>query len=149
LGLSLIGGGVATTAGGVKLLRVFALYLNTMREVERLVHPHSVGQASAFSRRVRRSGAFIAWIFFMLFALSFTVVTLALTAVHVPFESAMVLAVATLSTTGPLITSASETPIDLVRLAPEAKILLSCAMILGRFETLAIIAMITPDLWRD
>ncbi|SMC74697.1 TrkH family potassium uptake protein [Primorskyibacter flagellatus] len=149
LGLSLIGGGVATTAGGVKLLRVFALYLNGMREIERLVHPHSVGRASAFTRRVRRSGAFIAWIFFMLFALSFTMVTMALTAVHVPFENAMVLAIATLSTTGPLITSASETPIDLVRLGAEAKIFLCAAMILGRFETLAIIAMITPDLWRE
>ena len=149
LGLSLIGGGVATTAGGVKLLRVFVLYLNGMREIEKLVHPSSVGRASAFTRRVRRSGAFIAWIFFMLFALSYTLVTMALTAVHVSFEIAMVLAIAALSTTGPLITSAAEAPVDLVRLGPEAKIILCGAMILGRFETLAIIAMITPDLWRD
>ena len=34
LGLALIGGGVATTAGGVKLLRVFALYQNGAREME-------------------------------------------------------------------------------------------------------------------
>ena len=36
MGLALIGGGVATTAGGVKLLRVFALYRNGVREMERL-----------------------------------------------------------------------------------------------------------------
>ena len=32
MGLALIGGGVATTAGGVKLLPVFALYQNGVRE---------------------------------------------------------------------------------------------------------------------
>ena len=35
MGLSLIGGGVATTAGGVKLLRVFALYQNGLREKQK------------------------------------------------------------------------------------------------------------------
>jgi Trk-type K+ transport system membrane component len=40
MGLALMGGGVATTAGGVKLLRVYALYKHGAREMERLVHPH-------------------------------------------------------------------------------------------------------------
>ena len=42
MGLALIGGGVATTAGGVKLLRVFALYLNGRRELERLATTSSI-----------------------------------------------------------------------------------------------------------
>ncbi|MDD9976877.1 MAG: TrkH family potassium uptake protein, partial [Boseongicola sp.] len=37
MGLAIFGGGVATTAGGVKLLRVYALYKHGLREMERVV----------------------------------------------------------------------------------------------------------------
>ncbi|MHA6261988.1 TrkH family potassium uptake protein [Arenibacterium sp. CAU 1754] len=148
MGLALIGGGVATTAGGVKLLRVYALYLNGMREMEKLVHPSSVSRENG-GKRIQKNGAFIAWIFFMLFALSLSLVTVTLTAMHVSFDQALVLSVATLSTTGPLIDIAAETPIKLVELSPWAKSVLCAAMVLGRLETLAIIALFTPDLWRS
>ena len=54
MGLCLIGGGVATTAGGVKLLRVFALYRNGRHEMERLVHPSSVSNADPMARRLQK-----------------------------------------------------------------------------------------------
>ncbi|WP_432817439.1 TrkH family potassium uptake protein [Sulfitobacter sp. JB4-11] len=149
MGLALIGGGVATTAGGVKLLRVFALYFNGAREMERLVHPHSVSGAGAAGRRLQSNGAFIAWIFFMLFALSLAGITLLLTLAGTSFDQALVLSVASLSTTGPLVDYASDTPIRLIELSLAAKAILSGAMVLGRLETLAIIALLTPDLWRS
>lgn len=148
LGLAMIGGGVATTAGGVKLLRIFALYLNGMREIERLVHPHSVGNAGALSQRIRRQGAFVAWIFFMLFALSLAFVTMALGGVGVPFDAALVLSISALSTTGPLTAVALEQPITLVELSAAAKLIFAAAMVLGRLETLAIIALLSRNLWR-
>ncbi|TMM54528.1 TrkH family potassium uptake protein [Sulfitobacter sabulilitoris] len=148
LGLSLIGGGVATTAGGVKLLRVFALYQNGIREMQRLVHPNSVSGAGSVGRRLQRNGAFIAWVFFMLFALSLTGVTLLLSMLGVSFEDALVLSIASLSTTGPLIEVASDAPIRLAELGPWAKAVFCGAMVLGRLETLAIVALLTPDLWR-
>jgi trk system potassium uptake protein TrkH len=149
MGLSLIGGGVATTAGGVKLLRVFALYLNGKRELERLVHPSSVSRVGKESRRLQRNGAFIAWIFFMLFALTLSALTMLLALFGVDFEDAVVLSIAGLSTTGPLLALAEETPIDLAELGPYAKSVFCAAMVLGRLETLAIIALLTPDLWRS
>jgi trk system potassium uptake protein TrkH len=148
LGLSLVGGGVATTAGGVKLLRVYALYLNGRRELERLVHPSSMGSSGPTSRRIRRKGAFIAWIFFMLFGLSMAVITVVLAALGQDFESAIVLSIATLSTTGPLIKSATTDPIVLLEVGSAAKLVLCAAMVLGRLETLAIIALFNPGLWR-
>ncbi|MGB7244801.1 MAG: potassium transporter TrkG [Sulfitobacter sp.] len=148
MGLALIGGGVATTAGGVKLLRVFALYQNGMREMERLVHPSSVSNAGSVGRRLQRNGAYIAWLFFMLFALSLTAVTLVLAFLGVDFEDAVVLSIAALSTTGPLIEMAAESPIRLAELSTAAKSILAAAMVLGRLETLAIVALLTPDLWR-
>ncbi len=149
MGLALIGGGVATTAGGVKLLRVFALYLQCLREMEKLVHPSSVPGRAHKGMRIHRGGAYIAWIFFMLFALSLALITVVLAALGVDFENAIVLSIATLSTTGPLIETASEVPVKLVDLTPWAKRVLCAAMVLGRLETLAIIALLTPDLWRS
>jgi trk system potassium uptake protein TrkH len=149
LGLALVGGGVATTAGGVKLLRVYAIYLNGRREMERLVHPSSVGRASAGSRRLRRQGTFIAWIFFMLFALSLALVTIVMAGLGQGFQEALVLAIAALSTTGPLTQAAAEVPIDLLAMSMPAKLVLCAAMVLGRLETLAIIALANPGLWRD
>ncbi|MEM1352484.1 MAG: potassium transporter TrkG [Pseudomonadota bacterium] len=148
LGLALIGGGVATTAGGVKLLRVFALYLHGKRELERLVHPSSVSRAGRESRRLQRNGAFIAWIFIMLFAISLAALTVIFALFGVEFEDALVLSIAGLSTTGPLVEWAAQTPIDLLLLEPQAKVVFCAAMVLGRLEALAIIALFAPDLWR-
>lgn len=149
MGAALIGGGVATTAGGVKLLRVYALYLNGQREMERLVHPSSVGRAGPRSRRMRREGAFVAWIFFMLFAMTLALVTVVLAALGMDFEQSVILAIAALSTTGPLTQIAGDVPIVLNQMGPVAKLVLCAAMVLGRLETLAIIALITPGVWRD
>jgi trk system potassium uptake protein TrkH len=148
MGLAMVGGGVAT-AGGVKLLRVYALYLHGQREVERLIHPSSVGRASGPGRRIRRQGAYIAWIFFMLFAMTLTALTAALALFGQGFESALILALSGLSTTGPLIHTASEDPIRLVELGTGAKLVYAAAMVLGRLETLALIALLNPAIWRD
>ena len=149
VGLSLIGGGVATTAGGVKLLRVYALYKHGLREMDRLVHPSSVGGSGAEARHLRRQGAYMAWIFFMLFALSVAVVMVSLSLTGLTFETTIVLTVASLSTTGPLASVAAETPVAYGALGSGAKVILAGAMVVGRLETLAIIALLNPDLWRS
>jgi trk system potassium uptake protein TrkH len=148
MGLALIGGGVATTAGGVKLLRVYALYMHGARELERLVHPSSVGGSGAQARRIRRQGAYVAWIFFMLFAMSIAAVMLAFALTGIGFEPAVVLTIAALSTTGPLAEVAVADPILYADLSDAAKLVFATAMVLGRLETLAIFALLNPGFWR-
>jgi len=148
IGMALIGGGVATTAGGVKLLRIYALYRHGEREQERLLHPSSIGGGGKDARRIRKQGAYISWVFFMLFALSIAAVMLMLSLTGVQFETAMVLAVSALSTTGPLASVAAETPIAYSGIPDAAKTILAFAMVLGRLETLAIIALFNPEIWQ-
>ncbi|NRB05734.1 MAG: TrkH family potassium uptake protein, partial [Rhodobacteraceae bacterium] len=148
MGLALVGGGVATTAGGVKLLRVYALYRHGLRETEVLIHPSAVPNDGDLNKRVRREGTFIAWIFFMLFAVSIAALTLAFTAAGVRFDVALVLTVSGLSTTGPLIDVGISNPVRLIDLSTTAKSIFAAAMVVGRLETLAIIALISPDVWR-
>lgn len=148
VGLAMIGGGVATTAGGVKLLRIFALYKHGLREMEKLVHPSSIGGAGAAARRLRRQGAFAAWVFFMLYALSIAVVMLALGLAGIRFDAGLIYTISALSTTGQLAYVATEVPLSYVGLGGVAQAVLALAMIVGRLETLAIIALLAPDMWR-
>lgn len=148
MGLALFGGGVATTTGGVKLLRVWALYLHGLREMDRLVHPSAVSRSRQGNSRIARKGAFFAWIFFMFFAISLMVLVLSFAAFGHDFEQSMVLAVAGLTTTGPLIDAAATLPIDLNGMSGSAKLTFCLAMILGRLELLAFIALITSGFWR-
>ncbi|EAQ03580.1 Trk system potassium uptake protein TrkH [Pseudooceanicola batsensis HTCC2597] len=149
MGLAIMGGGVATTAGGVKLMRVFALYLNGLQEMQRLVHPSAVSGIGVVARRIGRQGAYHAWVFFMLFAMSLAALMMLLALSGQNFEDSTVLAVSALTTTGPLLTLASETPIDLAGLGLGGKLVFAGGMVLGRLELLAFIALLNPDLWRD
>ena len=144
----MMGGGVATTAGGIKLLRVYALYKHGTRELGKLVHPNSVAPGGHLGRRIRRQGAYIAWVFFMLFVLSMAATMLALSIAGVGFENALVLAVAALTTTGPLAAHGAEAPIVYASLTPAAKGILAAAMIVGRLESLVLIALFSPSYWR-
>ncbi len=148
MGLAMFGGGVATTAGGVKLLRVFALLKHGQREMDKLVHPSSIGGSGHAARQFRRQGAYVAWIFFMLFALSIAAVVSLLTLVGVSFDEAVIIAVATLSTTGPLVEVSAEAPLIIGQFDGAVKSIITIAMVLGRLETLAIIALLNPEFWR-
>ncbi|MEI4487244.1 potassium transporter TrkG [Frigidibacter sp. MR17.14] len=148
-GLAMIGGGVATTAGGVKLLRVYALYRHGERELQKLVHPNSVGGGGDAARRLRSQGAQIAWVFFALFALSIAVAMLALSLAGIDFTPATVLTIAALSNVGPLAAVAADAPLGWGGLDQVAQAILAVAMVVGRLETLAIIALLNPEMWRN
>lgn len=82
------------------------------------------------------------------FVLSIAVTSILLSLFGLNFEEALILTIASLSTTGPLVNAASQSGIDLIALAPAAKIVFAGAMVLGRLETLAIIALLNPEFWR-
>ncbi|MEM1161367.1 MAG: potassium transporter TrkG [Pseudomonadota bacterium] len=145
--LCAIGGGAATTAGGIKLIRAHALLRHGVREVERIASPNSVVGAGRRSRRLRREGAIIAWAFMMLFFLALLAAVLGLTLTGFAFDTALIAAVAALSNTGPAFGLIAERPESFAALAPAQHAILAGAMILGRIETLAVIALFNPDSW--
>lgn len=148
-GLAIIGGGVATTAGGVKLLRIVALMVHGDREVNRILHPSIVSGGGRTVRRLRNEGAYLSFIFFMLFAMAIAVVMGLLGLVQLPFIDSMMLAIAALSNTGPLVTVAGAIDGSWASLPFWAKPVLAAAMVVGRLETLAILALFNPELWRN
>ena len=147
-GVATVGGGVATTAGGIKLLRVFALYRHGRHEMERLLDPALVGGGGERARHLRSDGAYLAWMAFMLFVLSLAAVIALLTAAGLRFEPAVVLAIAALSTTGPLVAIAGDMAPEFAVLGAGQRAILGAAMILGRLELLAVVALLAPEAWR-
>ncbi|ODT59091.1 MULTISPECIES: potassium transporter TrkG [Paracoccus] len=160
-GLAMMGGGIATTAGGVKLLRVYALARHGQREMERIIHPHSVSGGGRIARRLRREGAYLAFIFFMLFAISIALVVVLVSIHPIEFETATILSIAALTNAGPLagaipLTPAFEGTAGIASAPWEGwsglpdftKAVLACAMVLGRIETLAVLALFSPEFWR-
>lgn len=160
-GLAIMGGGIATTAGGVKLLRVWALGMHARRELEKIVHPASVAGGGPLARQLRGRGAYLAFIFFMVFALSI-VATIALVSLRpVAFETATILSVAALTNTGQLAAAIPLMPVyegsagiagspweGWAGLATATKAVLAGAMVAGRLEMLAILALLSPGAWR-
>ena len=148
MGLSIMGGGIATTAGGIKLLRIYALYKHGQREIQRLSHPNSVAGASFRVRLIRKEGAQIAWVFLMLFTLSLALVALGLSATGISFSDSLLFATAGLSNTGPLANAAGESFTGYANISDTGKVILCIAMVLGRLEALAVIAVLNPNYWR-
>ena len=148
LGLALIGGGAATTAGGIKLIRIYALYSNALEETGRLLHPSSVGVSAGSTASLKRETAFKAWIYFMLFIIAMSLVALALTMSGLDFEAALVGAVSAMSTTGPLLDVFQAFEVSFTSLSVFGSLVFCIAMILGRLEVLILLSLFNPLVWR-
>ncbi len=148
LALAAIGGGAATTAGGIKLIRAYALLRHGVREVERIAQPHSVIGIGAGTRNLIREGPAIVWSFIMLFIFAIVVALLALTALGLDFERALIASIASIANTGPAYPLVAEKPEGFAGLDTPQRAVLALLMIVGRIETFAVIALFNPDAWR-
>lgn len=149
MGLALIGGGVATTAGGVRLLRVYAMVRLGAIETERLIHPHLVDPGTETQRFLAGRGARAAWLFAMVFAIVAVALVGVLMLTGPPLEEALIFTVSALTTTGPLVEVAGVAALKWSALGEAGRLLMAAAMILGRLEILVILALALGQLARD
>jgi len=147
LGLCAVGGGAATTAGGIKLIRCYALLRHGYRELERIAQPNSALSTGARLRGILREGAFLAWAFIMLYSMVVFVAMIALTVTGLAFEHALVAALSAISNTGPAFVLVTPDHLDFARLSESQRIILAFTMIIGRIEVLAAISLFNPDSW--
>jgi trk system potassium uptake protein TrkH len=149
LGLCAIGGGAATTAGGIKLVRGYALLRHGYRELERIAQPNSVLATGARLRGILSEGAFLAWAFVMLYIVAIFVAMFALTLTGLSFERSLVGAISSISNTGPAFALVAPGDIDFSRLSESQRVILAVTMVLGRIETLAVISLFNTDTWQQ
>ena len=146
--LAIIGGGAASTSGGVKLLRVHALLRYGEQELDRVIHPSAVARSrvgAGGSRAAMMQGASMAWVFFMIFGMSIFVFVAALTVLGVSFDESLVLTLSALTTTGPLVDQSGGIQAGFTGQTGLVQVVLGLAMVVGRLEVLAILAILLPE----
>ena len=148
VGLCLFGGGVATTAGGIKLLRISILFSAFSNETGKLLHPSSVVNNKKFTKSLDIS-VYMAWIFFMLFIVSLGALTIILSMFGTLFEDSLLLVVSCLTTTGPLLQIVGLESYSIIELPLSSKIILILTMILGRLEILVALSLVTFGIWKN
>jgi len=148
VGLAIVGGGAASTAGGVKLIRAALLGKHALNELARLTRPTEVRPIRSGSNRVTQGAMRIVFVFVMLYILSVVLSALALTATGMGMIDAVIASISVLSNTGPLLPMISDDRDAWIGLADAGKIVLCIGMIVGRVETLAVVALLSPRTWR-
>lgn len=84
----------------------------------------------------------------MLFAMLIAVFVALLTLLGESFESALVLTLAALTNTGPLVTTMPDLVLPWASLGSAERVVLGAAMVVGRLDTLAVVVLLLPDTWR-
>jgi trk system potassium uptake protein TrkH len=111
-------------------------------ETGKLLHPSSIVSKNSSMKNLEIS-VFMAWIFFMLFMVSIATLTIFLAVFEMSFEHALLLSVACLTTTGPIIEIMGLDKLLISELSDVSKLALIFGMVLGRLEILVVLSLIT------
>lgn len=149
IGLATLGGGVASTAGGIKLYRAYALFTHSASELARLAHPSLVTAPRIARGGVGRAGVMNAWIYMMLFVLAAAAAVMLMTLSGLNFERSLIAAISALSNTGPALTVLEDDPAAYVKIPAFAQAMLCIVMVLGRIEILVLVSLFNPAYWRN
>ncbi len=148
----LIGGGIFSTAGGMKHYRIGGMIVQSLSEIRRLLYPHAINSAR-FGSQVYESGLLRAiWGYFTVAIISLSTFTILLNLSGMDFNASLMSAVASFSNAGPVYNSAWAVQGDIgwpayADLGAAPKLMLMCLMILGRLEVLAVLAVLNVKYW--
>lgn len=143
---SFIGGCAGSTGGGMKVVRVFLLFLQGKRELNRLVHPRAVYAIKLGRRTVPDRVVEAVWGFFAAYALVFVIIMLLLILTGLDNMTAFTATAACLNNLGP---GLGDVAANYGAIPDASKWLLVLAMVFGRLEIFTLLVLFTPTFWRD
>jgi len=143
---SFIGGCAGSTGGGLKVIRVFLLYLQGKREVNRLIHPKAIYSVKVGGRALPDRVVEAVWGFFAAYAMVFVIIMVCLIATGMDDVTAFSSTAATLNNLGPGLGSVAVTYADV---SDSGKWLLIVAMLFGRLEVFSLLVLFSPTFWRS
>ncbi len=143
---SFIGGCAGSTGGGLKVIRVFLLFLQGKREIDRLIHPKAVYSVKLGERAMPDKVVEAVWGFFSAYAMVFVVIMIGMIATGLDNLSAFTATAATLNNLGPGLGSVAVTYSEV---SDGGKWLLVIAMLFGRLEIFSLLVLFSPTFWRS
>jgi trk system potassium uptake protein TrkH len=142
-----MGGCSGSTGGGMKILRIMLVVKQGMRELFRLVHPHSVSHIKVGRQMVPDHIMQALWSFVGLYVIVFNAVALVLTLYGIDLVTAFSAAAATITNTGPGLGDVGPSS-NYAGLPGGAKLVLCLSMLVGRLEIFTLLVILTPAFWK-
>jgi trk system potassium uptake protein len=145
--LLFLGGCAGSTAGGIKFVRHTVFLKNSWLEFKRIVHPRAIVPLIINGERV--TGRIINNImnFLLIYLLTFVVGSLIISMMGYDLATSLGAVATCLDNAGPAIGKVG--PVyNFAFFSPEAKVVLSFIMLLGRLELFTILILFTPFFWR-
>lgn len=143
---SFVGGCAGSTGGGLKVIRVFLLFLQGKREVDRLIHPKAIYSIKLGKRALPERVVEAVWGFFSAYALVFVVIMVSLIGTGMDDITAFSATAATLNNLGPGLGDVAANYADVT---DAGKWLLIVAMLFGRLEVFSLLVLLSPTFWRS
>ncbi|MFW5926861.1 MAG: TrkH family potassium uptake protein [Wenzhouxiangella sp.] len=142
---SALGGCAGATTGGFKIIRVYLLTKQGIRELKRLIHPRAVVPLKLGGRTLNQEVANAVWGFVSLYILCVVVLTLIVSGIEEDLVTAVSVVFSAMNNLGPALGQAGA---NWGGLSDATKWLMSFAMLLGRLEIFTILVLLTPTYWR-
>ncbi len=139
----LIGGGMFSTAGGVKLYRVALMARHSLKELEHIIYPNAVHTDHLGRFAYDTDGMRAIWTAFVLFFVVWAGCGVLLALTGLPPEAALVAALSALANAGPVYTFGWSPPQawpGYFEFGPLASGALSLTMLAGRLEIIGLVA---------
>ena len=143
---SFIGGCAGSTGGGMKVVRIVLLYLQGIRELNKLVHPKAVFTIKLGKKPLPNRVVEAVWGFFSAYAAVFVICMLLLLAAGMDDISAFTAVAACLNNLGP---GLGEVAANFSSINDFSKWVLIIAMLFGRLEIFTLLVLFTPMFWRS
>jgi trk system potassium uptake protein TrkH len=144
--VTLIGGGMFSTAGGIKLYRLALMARHSLKELEHIIYPHAVHTDHLGRFAYDTDGMRAIWTAFVLFIGVWACATMMLASTGYPADAALVAALSALANAGPLY-AFGWAPVEAWPAFSDnsslASVVLSLTMIAGRLEVIGLVAALS------
>jgi len=145
--LMFIGGCAGSTAGGIKVVRVFVIIKKSMREMRIFMRPTAIFQVKLGGKVVEKEVVDNISAFFIIFVIIFAAATIAMTFFTPDLETAATAVIATLGNVGPGLGGVGPMR-NFAEIPGAGKAILTACMLLGRLELYTVLVLFFPGFWR-
>lgn len=142
---SFIGACAGSTGGGMKVIRVILLFKLIKRELLKILHPSAELPVKINEKLISEDISATAWNFFILYLISYFVISLTLLATGVDTTTAFSAVASCINNLGPALGSVYG---NYSSINDFSKYLLSFTMLLGRLEIFTLLIIMTPYFWK-